>query len=102
MSGILESLNQSSAAALAAVVNSLWQAVAVAAAAWLVMRFTPRMNAATRHILWWAVLAMVVVLPVAPVLVRAVSPQAASPVEPSGGQSPTNSGRQKGPHAPGR
>ncbi|SPF39131.1 Peptidase M56, BlaR1 [Candidatus Sulfopaludibacter sp. SbA4] len=87
MSGILESLNQSSAAALAAVVNSLWQAVAVAAAAWLVMRFTPRMNAATRHILWWAVLAMVVVLPVAPVLVRAVSPQAASTVEPLRSQS---------------
>jgi beta-lactamase regulating signal transducer with metallopeptidase domain len=72
MSAILEWLNQSSAVAVAAVANSFWQAVAVAAAAWLVMRFTPRMNAATRHILWWAVLAMVVVLPLAPAVATAV------------------------------
>src|SRR6266702_1679094 len=81
MSGILESVNQFSAAALAAVVNSFWQAIVVAAAAWLVMRFTPRVNAATRHVVWWAVLAMVVVLPVAPVVWRAVQRPASGPVE---------------------
>ena len=68
MSGVLENLNQASGAAIAAVLNSLWQAVAVAAAAWVAMRFTPRMNAATRHALWWAVLAAILLLPVAPVI----------------------------------
>jgi bla regulator protein blaR1 len=80
MSGILESLNQFSAAALAAVVNSLWQAIAVAAAAWIVMKLT-RMNAATRHILWWAVLAMIVLLPVAPRIQRALSTRISAPGE---------------------
>jgi beta-lactamase regulating signal transducer with metallopeptidase domain len=68
MSGILENLNQASSAAIAAVINSLWQAVAVAAAAWVAMRFTPRMNAATRHALWWAVLAAILVLPLTPAI----------------------------------
>lgn len=97
MSGILESLNQFAATALAAVVNSLWQTVAVAAAAWLAMRFTPGMNAATRHSLWWAVLAMVVVLPVAPVVAPAVFSPASSPVEQLRGQ---NQARSEDPAAP--
>jgi len=97
MSGILGSLNQFAAAALAAVVNSLWQAVAVAAAAWMAMRFTHGMNAATRHTLWWAVLAMVVVLPVAPVVAPAVLSPASSPVEQLRDQ---NQARPEEPAAP--
>lgn len=50
---------------LEAVLNSLWQAAAVAAAVWLLLRLTPRINAATRYAVWWAVLAVVVLLPVA-------------------------------------
>src|ERR1017187_7341883 len=69
MSGILETLNQASSTAIAAVLNSLWQAVALAAASWLAMRFTPRTNAATRHALWWMVVAGIRALPVAPVAI---------------------------------
>ena len=47
-----------------ALLNSLWQAVLVAAAVWLLLKLTPRINAATRHAVWWAVLAVVVLLPV--------------------------------------
>lgn len=68
MSGILGNLNQASSAAIAAVLNSLWQAVALAAAAWVAMRSMPRMNAATRHVLWWAVLSVILVLPMSPVI----------------------------------
>ena len=50
---------------LEAVLNSLWQAAAVAAAVWLLLKLTPRINAATRYAVWWAVLAVVVLLPVA-------------------------------------
>lgn len=77
MSGILENLNQASTAAIAAVLNSLWQTVALVAATWLAMHYTPRMNAATRHLLWWAVLAVILVLPLAPGI--AARWQAASP-----------------------
>ena len=49
---------------LEAVLNSLWQAGAVAAMVWLVFKWTPRINAATRYAVWWAVLAVVVLLPV--------------------------------------
>jgi len=61
-------------AVLSAVVNSLWQALAVAALVWLVLRFVPRStlsnNAATRHAIWWATLGVVLVLPAAPQLIR--------------------------------
>jgi hypothetical protein len=39
-------------AVLSAVVNSLWQALAVTVLVWLALRFLPRMNAATRHAIW--------------------------------------------------
>src|SRR5215475_443400 len=63
MSAILESLSAFSAAGLAAVLNTLWLALAVAAVIWLVLRLMPRVNAATRHVVWWAVLALVVLMP---------------------------------------
>jgi beta-lactamase regulating signal transducer with metallopeptidase domain len=50
-------------AALAAVLNTLWIGAAVAAAAWVVLRQFPRINAATRYAIWWAVLAAVVAVP---------------------------------------
>jgi beta-lactamase regulating signal transducer with metallopeptidase domain len=83
---------------LEAVLNSLWQAAAVAAAVWLLLKWTPRINAATRYAVWWAVLAVVVLLPVVtgiewraqppapplqaaelPLVARAVSPAQSSP-----------------------
>jgi len=48
-----------------AILNSLWQAAAVATAAWLLLKWAPGINAATRYAVWWAVLAVVAVLPVA-------------------------------------
>ena len=55
---------------LVAVLNSLWQAALVAALVWLALKFLARknrnINAATRHVIWWATLAVVLVLPVAP------------------------------------
>jgi bla regulator protein blaR1 len=71
---------------LAAVLNSLWQAVLVAALVWLALRFMGRINAATRYLIWWAVLAVVVLLPLAPrlkTLWRLVPPAILSPVNPA-------------------
>src|SRR6185312_1942803 len=59
---------------LEAVMNSLWQAAIVAALVWLALRFLPRfnvdLNAATRYAIWWAALAVVLILPVAPGALR--------------------------------
>jgi beta-lactamase regulating signal transducer with metallopeptidase domain len=52
-------------AAVAAVLDTLWVALAIAAAAWALARVLPRTNAATRHLLWWTVLALVLLLPFA-------------------------------------
>src|SRR5215471_21276060 len=75
MSAILESLNAFSAAGLSAVLNTLWLALAVAAVIWLVLRLMPRVNAATRHVVWWAVLALVVLMPLATLLKRPIPPE---------------------------
>ena len=56
--------------AFAALLNSLWQSILIAALVWAALRFLPRLhvriNAATRCAVWWAVLAAVVLLPIAP------------------------------------
>jgi uncharacterized protein (TIGR03435 family) len=59
---------------LSAVVNSLWQALAVAVLVWLALRFMPRINAATRYAIWWATLGVVLILPVAPRLILMMRP----------------------------
>ena len=55
---------------LAAVLNNLWQSAAIALLVGAALRFLPRINlkinAATRCAVWWAVLAAVVLLPIAP------------------------------------
>src|ERR1019366_814250 len=48
---------------LEAFLNTLWQTAAVALLSWAALRWTPRVNAATREAVWWAVLAFVVLLP---------------------------------------
>src|SRR5690348_335992 len=77
MSAILGSLNAFSAAGLTAILNTLWLAIAVAAVVWLALRLMPRINAATRHAVWWAVLALIVVMPFA-MLVPRTAPAVAS------------------------
>ncbi|HEX4278244.1 MAG TPA: M56 family metallopeptidase [Bryobacteraceae bacterium] len=71
-------------AILEALMNSLWQAAIVAGLVWLALRFLPRgiagfkaveINAATRYAIWWAALAVVLVLPVAPTALRAMRPR---------------------------
>jgi beta-lactamase regulating signal transducer with metallopeptidase domain len=56
--------------AFVALLNSLWQSALIALLVWAALRFLPRVNirinAATRCAVWWAVLAAVVVLPLAP------------------------------------
>ena len=74
MSAILASLNAFSAVGLIAVLNTLWLAFGVAGVVWLSLRLMPRVNAATRHAVWWAVLALVVVLPLAALLPRSARP----------------------------
>jgi len=51
---------------LAAIANSLWQSVALVAAAWIGLRYAPRTNAATRHLVWWAVLVAILLMPAVP------------------------------------
>jgi beta-lactamase regulating signal transducer with metallopeptidase domain len=53
-------VNQTSAVVLASVLNTGWIALVAAATVGLVLRFTPRVNAATRHLAWWGVLAITV------------------------------------------
>ena len=71
---------------LAAVLNSLWQAAIVAALVWLSLRFLPRIkvyvNAATRYVIWWAVLGVILLLPVAPRILQTLRPQA-QPIPPA-------------------
>src|SRR5580704_18525345 len=67
-------------AILDALINTLWQAVAVTVLVWLALRFMPRMNAATRHAIWWATLAVILVLPVVPRLTVMLRPHRQSAV----------------------
>jgi len=47
-----------------ALLNSLWQAAVLACAVWLALRILRRrVNAATRHLIWWSTLACVLLLP---------------------------------------
>jgi beta-lactamase regulating signal transducer with metallopeptidase domain len=63
---------------LTAVVNTFWEALAIAGAVAVLLRVARGANAATRHLLWWAVLAVVVLLPVIPGHTPAPAPQPAA------------------------
>jgi beta-lactamase regulating signal transducer with metallopeptidase domain len=74
MIATFEFINHASGAALAAILNTAWEALAVAAIVWTALRLTPRVNAATRHAAWWTVLAIVVLVPFAAQSVRSGTP----------------------------
>ena len=74
MNSMLKPLSEFSAVAVAAVLNSLWLAVVVALIVRFVLRFAPRVNAATRHVIWWSVLAVVALMPLAARLRTPASP----------------------------
>ncbi len=61
----LEMLNNIAGVLLSAALNSLVFAMAITMIAWAFCRFVPTVNAATRHVIWWAVLASFVVTPFA-------------------------------------
>ncbi|HUZ47274.1 MAG TPA: M56 family metallopeptidase [Terriglobia bacterium] len=69
MSAWLAGMNQWAAAGLAALLNTLWYAAAVVALGWIVLRYSRRVNAATRYWIWTAVLGFILVLPFLPGLV---------------------------------
>lgn len=66
MSNVFSHLNGVAGTAIAAVLNSFWLALGVTALVWLALKFLARINAATRYVIWWAVLGVVLVLPLAP------------------------------------
>jgi len=86
MNAFLDGLNQMGAAGLAALLNTLWYAAAVVALTWVVLRYSRRVNAATRYWIWTAVLGFLVVLPFLPALVanagaaKSGAPAAAAPL----------------------
>jgi len=85
-------------AGLTAALNTLWIALAVPAAAWMLARFLPRMNAATRHLLWWSALALVMLVPLAALDWR---PGAApAPEGPAAVAAPVPSAPAPGPRGP--
>lgn len=55
----------------------LWQGILLAALIELLLRAFPRLNAATRHVVWWAALGGLFALPFAPVAARLVAAPAA-------------------------
>ena len=66
-----------------AIVNSLWEAIALALIAWLVLRLVPRANASLRYGLWCVALAAVLVLPVIALHVGATVPATGPSSDPS-------------------
>ena len=69
---------------IAALLNSLWQSLAIALLAWGILRLLPSVkigiNAATRCAVWWAVLCAVLLLPMAPQHINVPErPSAAAP-----------------------
>jgi beta-lactamase regulating signal transducer with metallopeptidase domain len=67
-------------AAAPAAVTALWQGVAVAIALVLCLRFAPRLSATHRFALWAAGFAVVVGLPLLPLLVHSSGANAAAPI----------------------
>ena len=55
-------------AAAAIAINALWEGALIVACVWLLVRAWPRINAATRYIIWSATLLAVAVVPVATTL----------------------------------
>lgn len=60
------------------IVTWLWQGLAIACITALALKATPRLNAATRHVIWWLALAAVLAIPV----VHFAAPHAETPSMP--------------------
>ncbi len=97
MSALVVEINPMAAAGLAALLNTLWYAGAVVGLTWAILRYAPRVNAATRCWIWTGVLGFLLILPFLPGLVAqaraalgarretpaSVAPRAAVPAAPA-------------------
>jgi uncharacterized protein (TIGR03435 family) len=68
MTALFAGMNQMAAAGVAALLNTLWYAGAVVGLTWAILRYAPRVNAATRYWIWTGVLASLLVFPSLPSL----------------------------------
>ena len=78
----MEGLASLTDSALVALVNGLWQGVALALAVWCFFRVTSFSNAATRYAVWWVVMLTIVALPVLIGLTPSKRPRASQVKEP--------------------
>ena len=60
---VLDTMNGFASVVLAGVMNSLVIAAAIALCLWASMRFVVRLNASTRHAIWWTMLVAVLAVP---------------------------------------
>ena len=65
MRDAVQLLNENSAAALSALLNTLWVTAALGAVTWMILNFLLPVSARARHIVWWTVLAVSLLLPAA-------------------------------------
>jgi beta-lactamase regulating signal transducer with metallopeptidase domain len=82
-------INHASGVVLAAILNAALVTFAIAAIVWIALRFTPRVNAATRHAAWWAVLALVALVPFLP-RIFVSAPRTAAPATERSANLPSN------------
>ncbi|HZV78373.1 MAG TPA: M56 family metallopeptidase [Candidatus Binatus sp.] len=68
---------------VSAIVNSLWEAIALTVLAWLTVRLVPRANASLRYGLWCVALAAVLILPVIALHAGATAPPAGGSADPA-------------------
>ena len=61
---VLDTMNEFASVLLAGAMNSLVIAAAIALCLWALLRFVIRLNASTRHAIWWTVLVAVLAVPV--------------------------------------
>jgi beta-lactamase regulating signal transducer with metallopeptidase domain len=70
MGSIIESFDPSARLLLEALLNTLWQGMLIAALVWLVLRFSRRASATTRHAVWLVSLLTICALPVIAIIAK--------------------------------
>ncbi|HEX4056421.1 MAG TPA: M56 family metallopeptidase [Tepidisphaeraceae bacterium] len=48
--------------------NGLWQGAMLVALVWIMLKIVPRLNAATRYVIWWITMLVAVILPLLPMV----------------------------------
>ncbi|MGE0130704.1 MAG: M56 family metallopeptidase [Blastocatellales bacterium] len=83
MSSMIENFDSLARLLLEALLNTLWQGMLIAALVWLLLRFTKRASATTRHAVWLVTLLTIGALPLVAIVANRNVPAAnpASPVK---------------------